>query len=343
MKQIIKNTFFFIASFVAIIIVLDIFITYSFIETKSPTDYTEEYGRCRKQNMDYVYFNEGFSMGNFNEGRYVNSYYPKEKPNNIIRIAALGDSYVEGFQVFERNHFLKIAETKLNANSKDSVQILNFGRSGFDFGDMYVYYKTLIEQYNCDIVMFFINNADLNIKQTDVLIPKLKYDNDSLFITNSEMPIIYKDQYIKQLLIAKYSTIYKMLNDSRKLIKSGELFPKLFDKFYMSSVGNIVKFYPNEKNIIISDLSYRILYKLQKEVPKIIIVNRDKDNLDPNFTSKVEKTLFFFNLSQESGLYGNNNDPHYWNISNKRGHWNLEGHKIVGNELTKSLIENKKL
>jgi hypothetical protein len=136
-------------------VLLDIFAQKAYIETKSTTDFTNEYGRCRKANMDYVFFNEGFSMGNFNKGRYLHTFYPVEKPTNTIRIAALGDSYVEGFQVFERDHFLKLTEQKLNKDLKDSVQILNFGRSGFDFGDMYAYYETMVKDYNPDIVLFF--------------------------------------------------------------------------------------------------------------------------------------------------------------------------------------------
>lgn len=333
MKLIIKNIFFFIASFIAIFILLDIFIYFSYIETKSPTDFTEEYGRCRKARMDYVYFNEGFSMGKFNEGRYINSYYSKEKSNNIIRIAAIGDSYVEGLQVFERNHFLNIAERKLNDRYVNSVQILNFGRSGFDFGDMYVYYETLIKQYNCDIILFFVSNADLNIKQTDVLIPKLKYDNNKLFITSDEMPELYKKSFINQIVLSNYSTIYKMLNDSRKLIKTGKLLPKLFDKFYTSSERSPDEIFVEESNLLISDLSYKILSELQKEKTKIIIVNRDKVNLGIDFTNEIESPLLYFNMTQESKLYKNNNDPHYWDISKKFGHWNLEGHKIVGESL----------
>ena len=141
MNSFIKNLFLFGTTSLIILFVLDLFVQASFIETKSPTDFDETYGRCRKKNMDYVFFNEGFSMGRFNEGRYVNSYYPPEKPDNVIRIAALGDSYVEGFQVFERNHFLKLTENELNRKLEDSIQVLNFGRSGFDFGDMYAYYE----------------------------------------------------------------------------------------------------------------------------------------------------------------------------------------------------------
>ena len=341
MNLIMKNIIYFILSFVCVLVLLDIFISLASIETKSPNDFTEEYGRCRKSDMDYVYFNEGFSMGKFNAGRYLNSFYPKEKPNNVIRIGVIGDSYVEAFQVFERDHFIKITERKLNNENIDSVQILNFGRSGFDFGDMYVYYERLMKQYNCDINLFFVNNIDLNIKQNDVLIPKLKYSNKKLIITNDEVPKQYKESFINQILLSNLSSIYKMLNDSRKQIKSGELLPKLLDKFYRTSEVNKNNSSVEELNFQTSDLSFKILLKLQKEKSKIIIVNRDKVNLDSAFTSAINRPLLYFNLTKESKLYKNNNDMHYWNVSKKYGHWNVEGHKIISESLSKFLSNLK--
>ena len=337
MKLIVKNSIYFILTFIVAIILLDSYIFLSNIETKSPNNFIEEYGRCRKSEMDYVYFNEGFSIGNFNKGGYLNSYYSKEKPDNVIRIGVLGDSYVEGFQVFERNHFLKLSERKLNHKYVDSVQILNFGRSGFDFGDMYVYYERLIKEYNCDINLFFVSNTDLNIKQKDVLIPKLKYANKELIITNDQMPKQYKESFINQIPFSNLSTIYKMLNDARKLIKSGELAPKLFDKFYKNSDVNTNNIFIEEANVQTADLSFKILLELQKEKSKIIIVNRDNSNLDPIFTSAINSPLLYFDLYKDSKLYKNNNDSHYWDISKKYGHWNIAGHKMVSESLSQFL------
>ena len=124
-----------------------------------------------------------------------------------------------------------------------------------------------------------------------------------------------------------------MLNDSRKLIKSGKLLPKLFDKLYMSSNDNIDELSTKPPKGIISDLAYKILIELKDEDSKIIILNRDKINLDIDFTNEIKRPLIYFNITQESELYKNNINPHYWDISKKTGHWNLEAHKIIGKSL----------
>jgi len=321
-------------------VLLELFISFSYIETQSPTDFTEEYGRCRRQNMNYVYFNEGFSMGRFNEGRYLNSYYPIDKPKGVIRIAALGDSYVEGFQVFERNHFLKIAEEKLNNKLNDSVQILNFGRSGFDFGDMYAYYNIIVKQYKCDYVLFFISNTDLNIRQTDKLIPKVVIDSSGfIIISNKLMPLGYKNIFIRQLKYSHRSSIYNMLNKGKKLIQGGELFPKLFDKFYFDNSlnGEIKPLGLSE--IIVSEKAYQILDKLKSENSKVIIINRGKEKLDNMFVKEMGDSVSYFDLIQESNLYNSEFNPHYWKITKKIGHWNLKAHRIVGEEMYNYLLK----
>ena len=330
----IKKIFLWLLSFLVTIIILDIFISRSWIITLSATDFSKELGRCRRKNMNFVYFNEGFSMGKFNQGRYVGAYYPEEKPSNTLRIGILGDSYVEGLQVFERNHFIRIAEKKLYDKLKQKVQILNFGRSGFDLGDMYVYYQKLVKPYHCDYVMFFVSNEDLHILQTDDLIPKVRInDKDSIYISYDEMPVAYKKAFIKQLPISHLSSVFNLINKDRKIIKAGRWVPILLDK--------IAKFFVNDVPVEhshgptqVSKLSYLILDKLRYEDSKIIIVNRDKMDLNADFVKKIQPPLKYFEILKVANLFNRGFDPYYWKVTNKYGHLNNRGHIYVGEALS---------
>ncbi len=332
MKQIVV---FFIGFFLTLAI-LDWFVRLAYVENTSPTDFTEQYGRCRVANKDFVYFNEGFGIGRFNEGRYLGNYYTPQKPDNVIRIAALGDSYVEGFQVFERDHFLTLLEGKLNESRLDSFQVLNFGRSGFDFGDMYAYYERIVKPYDCDIVLFFVSNADLNIQQTDPLIPRVQKTQDGkLIITNEEFPKIYLKNYLTQKMLAHRSTIFQMLNNSRKLVIAGELNHKLFDKFaYMFKEENRSK---STSDIPVADLSFNIIDYLVKEKPDFYIINRDNRLLNNTFTDALPSQIHYIDLYSNSKLYKSNKDYHFWKATKKSGHWIGEGHKIVSEYLFDTL------
>ena len=336
--RLINKIFYFGIAFLLTLLILDRFILKAYIVNTAITDFTKKYGRCRVKNKTFVYFNEGFGVGKFNEGRYIGTFYPKEKPKGVTRIAALGDSYVEGFQVFHRNHFLTMLEKDLNQNlPNDSIQVLNFGRSGFDFGDMYAYYERMVKQYNCNFVLFFLSNSDLNIRQTDPLIPKVSNENGELEVTNDEMPEKYRTVFIDQLPFGNNSSIYNMANNSRKLAKAGKLWPKLLDKFYVVDKKSRQKSREGRKDV--SKLSYLILQKLQKENSQIIFINRDQRKLNRDFLSAITPPLIYFDLSNDSDLYKMGNDPHYWPTTGKMGHWNNEGHRRVEKFLFQKIFE----
>ncbi len=338
----VKNTLFFLLSFALVLLGLDLFLRVSYIENTSPTDFTQTYGRCRVKDRTFVYFNEGFGIGRFNAGRYLGPYYPENKPEGVFRIAVLGDSYVEGFQVFERDHFLKIAETKLNKELSVPVQVLNFGRSGFDFGDMYAYYERMVKAYQCDVILFFLSSNDLHIKQTDSLIPKVVIDDKKqLQVTNKLMPEEYLKQYFLQRPMAQNSIIFNMMNKSRKLFSAGEWKPKLFDKFHslLCFIGKANAQDLKKHQATVSSLNFVLLDKLKNEASKIILVNREKSILTDEFVQAIPPPIKLVNLSEKSKIYSQSTNPHYWWITKKRGHWNIAAHEVVGEFLSSVILE----
>lgn len=337
----IKNTSFFLLSFALVLFGVDLFLRVSYIENTSPTDFTRPYGRCRVKDRTFVHFNEGFGIGRFNAGRYLGTYYPQEKQEGVIRIAALGDSYVEGFQVFERDHFLRTAETQLNKIHSNTFQVLNFGRSGFDFGDMYAYYQRMVKPYDCDMVLFFLSNEDLHIRQTDPLVPKVVVDEtNQVQVTNAKMPEKMLNRYLVQKPLAHRSTVFNMMNKSRKLFFAGEWKPKFFGKFYgmlVSESDVSVHQGQKENQVTVSPLSYALLEQFKEEGPEIILINRGKIDLDAAFTQAIPPPIKYINLRKTSKIYDHAGDPHYWPITRKSGHWNVDDHEKIGQFLASEL------
>ena len=54
-----------------------------------------------------------------------------KKPQNTYRIAVLGDSLVEAFQVESDRTFLALTEQQLNEEHKLKVELMNFGHGGY--------------------------------------------------------------------------------------------------------------------------------------------------------------------------------------------------------------------
>ncbi|NPD46721.1 hypothetical protein [Lentimicrobium sp. S6] len=325
----IKTCLGFILGLLISLVILDQFISKAQIEGTSPTDFDTIIGRKRRANLPFTFFNEGFSMGNFNEYSYLGPAYNPVKEPNHLRIAILGDSYVESFQVFRRDQFHQIIENTVTSRMGDTVEVLNFGRSGFDWADMYAYQKRMVARFNPDITIFMISDADLICTQTDPLIPKVIERNSQLIVTNELIPKAYLHTYEKTKILTQNSSVLAMFNNCRKLVKAGKLWPKMLDKFYWVSKKATDTEPQLKSSKRIPDIAFKILDNLPSNS---IIVNRGTNELDSAFMQKLYKNAISFidirdtlSVLEQQGF-----DPHYWPVTKTRGHWNHQAHQAVG-------------
>lgn len=81
--------------------------------------------------------------------------YAREKPGGVIRIAALGDSFVFGFGVQDPEAFPALLE------SRDQVrEVLNLGVPGYGIDQIYLSYREIARHYRPDIVLIGIFPED---------------------------------------------------------------------------------------------------------------------------------------------------------------------------------------
>ena len=76
--------------------------------------------------QDFVMFTEGFNIGHVNKDGFIGEDIETKKPNGTIRIALLGDSYVQGLHLFNRDHLSTILEDELKALTNKKVEVLKF-------------------------------------------------------------------------------------------------------------------------------------------------------------------------------------------------------------------------
>jgi|GEM_PF-3471352 len=115
-------------------------------------DEFEYYITCVRYNLN----NEPFEFKDY--------CYPLEKPNNTIRIVALGDSFTEGWVVLTNDSWPNQLEKKLNAIGDINYEVLNFGFRGFNTEDEVRVFKEYAILYDPDIVIlqFFDNDVENN-------------------------------------------------------------------------------------------------------------------------------------------------------------------------------------
>lgn len=101
-----------------------------------------------------------------NEKGFRNSRnFSYEKPSGTVRVAVLGDSHTQGFEVRQEHTFSAIAERYLNVNGI-KTEIINMGVSGFSTAEALVLLENEVLRYAPDVVVlgFFANDFEDNIK-----------------------------------------------------------------------------------------------------------------------------------------------------------------------------------
>lgn len=336
----IKQIFLFSISFILILILSEIFIRTTKLAVVSYSEFYDDIGRGIRKNLNYLYFNEGFGVGKFNEYRYIGESNPLKKSDNTIRVALMGDSYVESFQIFERDYFGEIAENYLENEYRDQhFEFLNFGRSGFDIADIYAYQKTFVDKFSPDFILYLISNEDLEPKYTDALRPRTIIENDSLIISFNFVPreveIFENTKFLTQ-----NSTILNMLNNGRKKTQTIPMLAILLEKIYFwfnpeHKLETILS--EQAKEYKIDPVTSRIIKSLDTE--KVIIVNRGLQELPQEFQKLcIDNGFNYFDLSEKLVLMKDlGDDPIEWEVTNKSGHWNHKAHEVVGEEIAITL------
>jgi hypothetical protein len=105
------------------------------------------------------YRREGVAYVRINHDGFRGPDYPKRKPRGVVRVAVLGDSYVEAMQVPEDKTFTAVIGRELGncplLKSK-SIEAMNFGVDGYGTAQELVTLRRKVWQYSPDIVVLAI-------------------------------------------------------------------------------------------------------------------------------------------------------------------------------------------
>ena len=133
MIKYIKKIFSFFIASIFTLLLFEAYFQTTEISLPSTVQDDSTFGRTFKPNARINLIKESFYMGEVNRSSYLGPEYEINKPKNTIRIALIGDSFVEGIQVADKFHFRNILEQELKTKINNHlIEVLNFGRSGLD-------------------------------------------------------------------------------------------------------------------------------------------------------------------------------------------------------------------
>jgi hypothetical protein len=139
------------------------------------------------------YRREGAAYVSINSDGLRDREHARVKPSNTLRIAVVGDSYAEAFQVEREKAFWSVLGQKLRdcpALAGREVEVINFGVSGYGTAQELLTLREKVWGYSPDVVLLAVttNNDVLDnsraLKVTDG-IPYFVIDGDGLALDDS--------------------------------------------------------------------------------------------------------------------------------------------------------------
>jgi hypothetical protein len=139
------------------------------------------------------YRREGAAHVRINSDGLRDREHARARPANTLRIAVVGDSYAEAFQVEREQAFWSVLEAGLKncpALAGREVEVINFGVSGYGTAQELLTLREQVWGYSPDVVLLAVttNNDVLDnsraLKVTDE-IPYFRLDGDQLTLDDS--------------------------------------------------------------------------------------------------------------------------------------------------------------
>jgi lysophospholipase L1-like esterase len=119
----------------------------------------EHRGYALRPGMEGWYRKEGEAYVRINSDGLRDREHAKAKPTNTLRIAVLGDSYTEAFQVPFEDSFCAVLERKLRecpGLAGRDVEVINFGVSGYGTSQELITLRDNVWQYAPDVVLLAV-------------------------------------------------------------------------------------------------------------------------------------------------------------------------------------------
>ena len=331
----IKNIVLFIISFVIILLIGELYLQTAEINALSVTRNDMKLGSALKPNKKLIFFNEGFYIGGVNGYGYYGPGYPPDKEINTLRIALIGDSYVEAHQLFDRQSMRALIEKELGKRLKKKVEVLNFGMSGFNLNDDYCYYHNFVKTFYPDVSLFFVSDEDFDTQRTSLRRPLCYLDSSRLEINYDFRENPDFKQRIKTQWYRGKSILLGWFYKSREIIQNKLWQPIVFDKFYVwFSENNIVKENDEEnRNPKLQPVTIRIINTIEDEPGAYFVA---KEPLSESIARLITKQK----IIQPDSVYLSK--YHYWKTTGTYGHWNEEAHKMVAHSVSDFLTRQLK-
>jgi hypothetical protein len=285
-----------------------------------------------------IFSSEGFGLAKTNStGWFGNDF--KDSGVNDISIVALGNSFVVSRQVFYRDNFLSVAETLMNKRLLNKHALFfNFGMEGINIKELLYLKDEVMSNNHPDYVLVLLRDRNFNIANNRYA-PYYNYEKGEFKIDTSFKQIPFIKNYNKFRLLAESSVLFLSYRTKNHFSRAGEI---LFDKFYIGEKKNDKTGSTGEDtedtDDTLSTVDKIILKELSKD-KRVVFMLDLSSNMDRQLRPLLASSHIIDLRKPLLEMKNRGTNPNYWPIPNEIGHWNIPAHKIIGEEITKHMIE----
>ncbi len=344
MKKKISFMIKFTLAFTITLIVLEVFLQLTQISLPSTVTIDKKLGRKFRPHARIMLAAEGFRMGKINQYGYTGTPYPPERTREALRIALIGDSYVEGHYLPEHYYFGKILEEELTRLLQRKVEVLNFGLAGLNFRRMYINYLGWITTYKPDITLFFVAPFDL-LKREVHLGPRCHMANGSLVINydfnqSRSYKLRARFEFLRNF---SFYSLFQKAYALYRMGRSGDIFLGTLNPFKDGDGKEKTAKTPSRETDTFFEINRAILKELRSindtgKSRNVVVLKTDI----PAYYKELIKMVGvpMVDLSKElKKMEESGTDPYYWKSTRKKGHWNHEAQRVIGDYLARSFAQ----
>lgn len=180
-------------------------------------------GYALRPGMQGWYRKEGEAYVSINSDGLRDREHAKEKNADTLRVAVVGDSYAEAFQVAQEKAFWSVMERRLQdcaALRGRRVEVINFGVSGYGTAQELITLREKVWEYSPDVVLLAVttNNDVLDNSRALKLtgeIPYFKLRDGQLVLDNS-----FRDARSFQLRDSALNRTGRWLRDRLRFVQA---------------------------------------------------------------------------------------------------------------------------
>ncbi len=280
--------------------------------------------------------------------------YEIVKKDDLIRIAVVGDSFVEAMQVNPEENVAYKLEKKLRS-LKIASEVYSFGYDGFGTGQLYLLMKHNVIKYNPDFIVYVFINNDINdtitYLSTSPLVPTFNLDKNNQLIMNPPQQKYHLskiNRFLKNMAIFRYFYYQRKLYAKIRYRQSKKKFDKrkaeVFDDSNLQPTSELSKEWKITKLLLkkMRDLSdsngSKLIIVWESDIKRYKSAKKKSvfgeklksicSDLNIHYLDVTDALLDFYKRTQKS-IY-----------IPEDGHWNNLGHQIVG-ETIAFYIRNK--